>query len=55
MFTVFTRLFGNIVAAIALQYILEGLEDVFPGWMNASSPVDESFTINGKKFNNYIL
>ncbi len=32
VFNVFTRVFGIIVAAIAVQFIVEGLGQVFPGW-----------------------
>lgn len=33
VFSVFTKVFGIIVAAIALQFIVEGLGQVFPGWL----------------------
>jgi multiple antibiotic resistance protein len=39
-FTVFTRIFGIIVAAIAMQFILEGLGEVFPNWLESSSTLD---------------
>lgn len=39
-FTTFTRLFGVIVAAISLQFILEGLGDVFPSWLEGSSAIE---------------
>jgi len=39
IFTVITRLSGIIVTAIALQFILEGLGEVFPNWINSSSPI----------------
>ena len=42
VFTVVTRLLGIIVTAIALQFILEGLGEVFPNWLNSSSPVFDS-------------
>lgn len=37
VFTVFTRIFGIMVTAIALQFILEGLGEVFPNWLGDSS------------------
>lgn len=39
VFTAITRLLGIIVTAIALQFILEGLGQVFPTWIDSSSPV----------------
>lgn len=42
VFTAITRLFGIIVTAIAFQFILEGLSEVFPNWVNSSSPIIES-------------
>ncbi|MDA3943048.1 MAG: MarC family protein [Bacteroidetes bacterium] len=42
VFTAITRLFGIIVTAIAFQFILEGLGEIFPTWVNSSSPIDES-------------
>jgi len=39
--TVFTRLFGIIVAAIAMQFMLEGLGEVFPNWMEGASEIEE--------------
>lgn len=32
IFIVFTRIFGVIVVAIAMQFILEALVNIFPGW-----------------------
>lgn len=40
IFTVFTRIFGIIVAAIAMQFILEGLGEVFPNWLEGQSTFD---------------
>jgi multiple antibiotic resistance protein len=34
IFNVFTRVFGIIVTAIAVQFIVEGLGQVFPAWIN---------------------
>ncbi|MFW5773100.1 MAG: MarC family protein [Tangfeifania sp.] len=42
VFTAITRLFGIIVTAIAFQFILEGLGEVFPNWVNSSSPIIDS-------------
>lgn len=42
IFTVITRLSGVIVTAIALQFILEGLGEVFPNWINSNSPIFDS-------------
>ena len=43
VFTATTRLLGIIVTAIAMQFILEGLGEVFPNWLNSSSPVFDSY------------
>jgi multiple antibiotic resistance protein len=40
--TVFTRIFGIVVAAIAVQFMLEGLGEVFPNWMEGASEIEES-------------
>jgi len=37
VFTVFTRILGVLVAAIAMQFVLEGLGEVFPNWMEGYS------------------
>lgn len=42
VFTAITRLFGIIVTAIAFQFILEGLGETFPNWVNSSSPINDS-------------
>lgn len=42
VFTAITRLFGIIVTAIAFQFILEGLGEIFPTWVDSSSPVIDS-------------
>jgi multiple antibiotic resistance protein len=39
VFTAITRLFGIIVTAIAFQFILEGLGEIFPNWANNSTPI----------------
>lgn len=41
IFTVFTRVFGIIVAAIAIQFMVEGLGDVFPNWMEGVSALEK--------------
>lgn len=40
VFAGFTRLFGLIVAAIAVQFMVEGLGEVFPNWMEGDSAVE---------------
>ena len=40
-FTVVTRIFGLILAAIAVQFMAEGLSELFPAWTEPSSPVSE--------------
>lgn len=40
VFTIFTRIFGIMVTAIALQFMLEGLGQVFPGLMGAGSVLE---------------
>lgn len=37
VFSVFTRVFGIIVVAIAIQFMMEGLGEVFPAWMEGGS------------------
>lgn len=39
LFVAFTRVFGLIVAAIAVQFMVEGLGDVFPNWMEGGSVI----------------
>ncbi len=39
-FVAFTRIFGLIGAAIAVQFMVEGLGEVFPNWMEGSSVLD---------------
>jgi multiple antibiotic resistance protein len=47
-FTAITRLFGIIVTAIAIQFMLEGLGEVFPNWVNQTSPIiDEKTNVSG--------
>lgn len=40
IFSVFTRVFGIIVVAIAIQFMVEGLGEVFPAWMEGASSLD---------------
>ncbi len=50
VFSALTRLFGIIVTAIAIQFMLEGLGEVFPNWTDQSSPVnDDKVNINSKQ------
>ncbi len=42
VFTATTRLLGIIVTAIAMQFILEGLGEIFPMWLNNTSPLFQS-------------
>jgi len=41
VFNVFTRVFGIIVTAIAIQFMLEGIGNVFPSLMEGGSPLEE--------------
>ena len=40
-FVAFTRTFGLIVAAIAVQFMVEGLGEVFPNWMEGGSVIEK--------------
>ncbi len=40
VFVVFTRVFGIIVTAIAIQFMVEGLGEVFPNWMEGTSALE---------------
>lgn len=42
VFTVFTRVFGIIVTAIAIQFMVEGLGEVFPNWLEGGSVLKEA-------------
>lgn len=46
-FTVFTRIFGIIVTAIAVQFMVEGLGEVFPNWLEGRSVLDEKQNDSG--------
>ena len=39
VFTAITRLFGIIVTAVAFQFILEGLGEIFPNWADSPSEI----------------
>ena len=39
-FTAFTRIFGIIVAAIAIQFMVEGLGEIFPAWLQGDSSIE---------------
>lgn len=41
LFVAFTRIFGLIVAAIAVQFMVEGLGAVFPNWMEGPSAIEK--------------
>lgn len=41
-FVGFTRIFGVMVAAIAVQFMVEGLGEVFPNWLEGSSPIENN-------------
>lgn len=40
VFVVFTRVFGIMVTAIAVQFMVEGLGEVFPSWMEGHSAIE---------------
>lgn len=40
-FSAFTRVFGIIVAAIAIQFMVEGLGEIFPAWLLEESPIKD--------------
>jgi len=40
IFQAITRLFGLVLAAIAVQFMVEGLGEVFPAWLEGNSPID---------------
>lgn len=42
-----TRIFGLIVAAIAVQFILEGFAEVFPQWITPESSIHDELPGNG--------
>ena len=50
VFNVFTRIFGIIVTAIAIQFMLEGIGSVFPSLLDGGSPLEQG-SMNGG--NNY--
>lgn len=41
-FVGFTRIFGLIVAAIAVQFMVEGLGEVFPNWLEGGSVIEKN-------------
>lgn len=47
VFTVFTRILGILVAAIAMQFVLEGLGEVFPNWMEGYSTFENPNSTGG--------
>lgn len=40
-FIAFTRIFGIMVAAIAIQFVVEGLGEIFPAWLEGGSPIED--------------
>lgn len=46
LFITFTRVFGIIVAAIAIQFMVEGLGEVFPAWLEGSSSIEDKSVQN---------
>lgn len=42
VFVVLTRIFGIIVTAIGVQFIVEGLGEVFPAWLNENSDIQDN-------------
>lgn len=41
-FVAFTRIFGIMVAAIAVQFMVEGLGEIFPAWLQGPSPIKDN-------------
>lgn len=41
-FVAFTRIFGIMVAAISIQFMVEGLGEVFPAWLEGPSPIKDN-------------
>ncbi|MGK7396669.1 MAG: MarC family protein [Candidatus Cyclobacteriaceae bacterium M3_2C_046] len=41
VFTIFTRVFGIMVTAIAIQFMAEGLGEVFPNWLEGVSELEK--------------
>ena len=46
IFIVATRMFGLILAAIAIQFIVEGLGQVFPSWIEGHSVIENATNNN---------
>lgn len=40
-FSVITRIFGILVAAIAIQFMVEGLGEIFPAWLQGDSSIED--------------
>lgn len=45
VFTVITRIFGIIVTAIAIQFMVEGLGEIFPNWLEGQSVIEDNKNI----------
>jgi multiple antibiotic resistance protein len=41
-FVAFTRIFSIMVAAIAVQFMVEGLGEIFPAWLKGPSPIKDN-------------
>jgi len=48
VFVVMTRILGIIVAAIAMQFMLEGLGAIFPNWLEGQSTFDDPNSYGAK-------
>ncbi len=47
VFSIFTRIFGIIVTAIAIQFMVEGLGEVFPNWLEGASVLKDPNSTSG--------
>jgi multiple antibiotic resistance protein len=47
VYTVFTRIFGLLLAGIAIQLMVEGLGQVFPNWLEGQSTIDDDVQSGG--------
>jgi multiple antibiotic resistance protein len=45
-FVAFTRIFGILVAAIAIQFMIEGLGEIFPAWLEGGSSIEDNLDQN---------
>jgi multiple antibiotic resistance protein len=49
VFTIITRLFGLVLAAIAVQFIIEGIGEAFPNLLNDSSVIKDDLQKNNSE------